>query len=575
MIFNARNWVVLILLLFLGAASGAAQPPAWTPARFDDFPVRIELADRAQLDALLRRVPVASFDREQLRPLTGGGLLWSPRVTPAEAAALLHAGVAFERLVDLDRQGRRAAEAAWTLRGDKAATLPFPLTDYPTHPEIGALLAQMADAHSAICDTFVWGTSVQGRELWGLRISGDVQDTAAEPEVRLSSTMHGNEVIGMVMLLNLAHHLTANYGRPGFEDVTALVDGTEIHLLPLHNPDGYAGGFRFNASGVDLNRNFDLPNGTQPTLEIENVRFKEYAEAHHFVVSLNGHGGALVVNYPWDWTFTLAPDDAALRLLSLEYSTRNFPMYNSPRFSQGITNGAQWYVADGTLQDWAYDQTGCVDVTLEMSDLKWPPAAQLAGFWDDNRESLMAYARAARFGLGGVVTDAATGAPLDAVIAVAGNAKTVRTDPAHGDWYKLLPSGVFDLTISADGYQLQTIAGVAVTWGTADVLNVALQPDTSGVPSLPVLALGARPNPFNPGTTFTIASRRGGEARLEIFDLRGRRVRTLLRGLVPAGETPVPWDGRTDAGTGVAAGSYVGRVEVAGETTMLKVMLVR
>jgi hypothetical protein len=570
-----RTGVLLALILLGGSASGAADTPAWIPAVYDDFPVRIELADRAGLTTLLRTVPVASFNREQLAPRPGGGLVWTPRVTAAEAAALARAGVTFERLPDRERVARRAAETTWAARGEKAAPLSFPLTDYPTHAEVGALLADMAAAHPALCDTFVWGTSVQGRELWGIRISDDVQNTEAEPEVRLSSTMHGNETLGLVMLLNLADHLTANHGQPGFADVTALVDGTEIHIMPLHNPDGYAGGYRSNANGVDLNRNFDLPSGTHTGIEVENVRFREYAADKHFVVSLNGHGGALVVNYPWDYTYDRAPDDAALQLLSLEYATRYLPMFNSPIFDQGITHGADWYPATGTLQDWSYDQTGCVDVTLEMSNVKWPLASQLAGFWEENRESLMAYAAAARFGIGGVVTDAATGAPLDATVTVTGNAVPVTTDPAHGDWYKLLPTGTFELTFVAEGYRPQTVAGVGVVWGVADTLNVALQPDTSSVPPAPVLALGARPNPFNPGTTFLIAAPRAGEARLEIFDLRGRRVRTLFAGSVAAGETPVAWDGRTDAGTGVGAGSYLARVRVDGATTTTKVMLVR
>ena len=40
--------------------------------------------------------------------------------------------------------------------------------------------------------------------------------------------------------------------------------------------------------------------------------FQDYMNANHFVISINYHGGALVVNYPWDYTYTLAPDDRAL-----------------------------------------------------------------------------------------------------------------------------------------------------------------------------------------------------------------------------------------------------------------------
>jgi len=552
-------------------------PSVWIPANFEGFPVEIHLSTRADLTALLDRVPVASFNREQLSPSPDGGLVFRPRVTVAEASALELAGYRVTRLEDREQQGRRAVEAAWSKRADKAVVAPpsGPLTDYPTFPEIGAMLVSLATSYPALCDTFLWGHSVQGRELWGIRISKNIGVNEAEPEVRLSSTMHGNEVIGMIMLLNLADHLLVHYDQPGYEDVTALVDGTDIHIMPLHNPDGYVGGTRANANGDDLNRNFDEPSGIDPDMEIENVHFSNYGFAHHFVVSLNGHGGALVANYLWDYKAELTTDDAALQLLSLEYSTRNLPMYNSPSFSQGITNGFDWYFAYGTLQDWSYDQTGCIDTTMELSDVKWPAASALAGFWDDNRESLKAYTAAASYGINGVVTDASTGLPLDATVTVTGNAKSVVTDPSCGDYYKLLHSGTFELTFEAVGYTSQTIGGVATTWGTPTVLDVALQSDTSAVPTIPSLALQAVPNPFNPKTTFFMSVPEAGSVELAVFDIRGRLVVRLYSGTVPAGDTPVVWNGRNENGQAVSGGAYFGRLVSSAGTSVTKVMLVK
>jgi hypothetical protein len=270
------------------------------------------------------------------------------------------------------------------------------------------------------------------------------------------------------------------------------VDNYEIHIMPSHNPDGTFLGQRYNANYVDLNRNFPLPDGTDPTLEIENVAFAAHAGAHNFVTSANYHGGALVVNYLWDWTYTLAPDDAALRKLSLEYSTYNLPMYNGA-FTQGITNGAAWYVARGTLQDWSYDQTGCIDETIEVSNVKWPSAGSLVGFWNDNRESLMHFVKAARYGVGGVVTAAGTGEPLAATVTVAGNAKAVATDPEHGDYTKLLGSGTWQLTFSVPGYAPQTINNVVTAWGTQTMLDVQMQPFGIGDLAGETRALGGAP----------------------------------------------------------------------------------
>lgn len=556
-------------LLLLATTVTAAAPPAWQPAVYEDFPVQITCADAGALSELLATVPVASFSREQVRPLPGGGLQWRPRVTSAEAAALTAAGVAWERLPDREQEGRRAVESAWALR-DAAGSPAKILTDYPTADEVGTLLAAVETDHPGIARRFAWGTTVQGRTLWGLVISDDVQNTDAEPEVRLSSSMHGDEPVGMVMLLNLADHLTDNYGQAGQEDITALVDGTEIHLMPLHNPDGYVAGGRYNAHGVDLNRDFeDFGTGVLDS-EPENMDFDAHGLAHHFVISANAHSGALVVNYPWDFTYDRAPDDAALIELSTAFASLNPPMVASPYFTGGITHGADWYRVDGSLQDWMYMHRGCIDVTLELNDQKWPAASQLDDLWDDNRDAYLAYVAAVRWGVHGVVTDVSSGLPLDATVTVTGISTAVVTDPAHGDYYKLLPTGTWEIAVAAVGYIPKIFEDVTTTWGTETVLDVALAADTSGVPMVPVASVRAAPNPFNGGTTVAFTVPAEGPAELVVFDLRGRTVRTLFRGYHAAGSDSADWDGRTDAGRTVAAGVYVVRLESGGGSALTK-----
>lgn len=556
--------------------------PLWKIAEWDNFPVRLELSSSEELTRLLAEVPLASFSRDQITPLAGSGnagrLTFEPRVTEAEAAALLAAGYRFIRLPDQEKESRRAAEKAWAHQGLKTATdLKLETTGYyPTYDQIGSLFAQLEIDYPDICRTFSWGLSVEGRQLWGLVISADVDNSAAEPEVRLSSTMHGDEPPGMVMLMNLADYLAKNYGQQGFEDVTHLVDNYEIHIMPLHNPDGYVGGTRTNANHVDLNRNFADPAGTHTVQETENIHFMDYANAGHFVISENGHSGALVVNYPWDYQYALAPDDAALIRLSLEYSTYNLPMYNGS-FSQGITNGAEWYVVYGTLQDWSYFATGCIDVTIECNNVKWPPANQLDGLWDDNRESFLHFIKAARYGINGVVTSASTGLPLDAEITVTGNSEHVFTDPAHGDYYKLLDTGTYDLVFEADGYDARMITGVETVWGVPTVLDVALALDLSDVPdrTAATMQLTAAPNPFNPRTTFVLTNPRAGWITLDIYDLKGRRVRQLLDRQLPTGRTRVAWDGLNDQGEQASSGVFFACMSSGDQRVSAKVVLLK
>ena len=583
------------LLCALGANPATAAPPVaanglplWEIAVYTGFPVRIVLGSPAELAELLAAVPIASFNREQVSPAGTSpfdtSLIFEPRVSESEMRDLERAGYAPLRLPDAERMIRREMERVWSEQALEGGDS-FLLGDrgvYHTHAQAGAILQQAEADHPAIADYFVMGYSVQGRELHMIRISDNVGVEEAEPEIRLSSTMHGNEPPGMEMLLFLVDYLTDNYGQPGFDDVTYLVDNYEIHILPLMNPDGHVVSSRYNAHGIDLNRNFPVPDGSIGNdntwvIEPETQQFMDYGFAHNFVISENAHAGALVVNYPWDYTYALTPDDEAIILLSEEYSYYNLPMWNGDWY-HGITNGAQWYRTWGCLQDWSYHETGCIDVTIEISDSFQPPSSWLDGMWDDNRESFMHWMMAARYGVNGVVTDAITGDPLAATVTIAGNAKQVFGDPDFGDYYKLLETGSWDITFAAPDHIPQTFYGVSTVWGTPTVLDVQLISDTVGLSDAPAAAtayMGAYPNPFNPKTTLRFRLARAGEATLTVHDMRGRQLRRLVGETLPAGEHVTEWDGRDEDGQELGSGMYLVRLRAAGTEESGKLILLK
>lgn len=90
------------------------------------------------------------------------------------------------------------------------------------------------------------------------------------------------------------------------------------------------------------------------------------------------------------------------------------------------------------------------------------------------------------------------------------------------------------------------------------------------------LALAANaPNPFNPQTRIAFTVDRTGPVRLEVFDLQGRLVRTLVNEPLVSGDHAVLWDGQTADGSPAASGTYVYRLSANDQVLAHKMTLLK
>jgi carboxypeptidase D len=412
---------------------------------------------------------------------------------PSELSALLSINIIIESVEgktayvfltseEFDRVHGLGFSVQWTASASKLRKQTG--NGFPTYEELTVQLQAYADARPDICIMESAGQSVQERELWWLKITDRVTEEENEPEVHFIAAMHGDEPLSAVLCLRLIDHLIESYGSD--ERITRLVDETEIWIMPAMNPDGMEAGSRFNAAGVDLNRDFPDPVhepvastlGRQP----ETSSIMEWAEQHTPVLAANFHSGALVVNYPWDsdWDednaveYEVAPDDALFRFISGVYASNNSMILNGP-FPEGISNGSAWYPVRGGMQDWAYHYRGCLEVTIEMSRAGYPDASTFDAYWEENRDAMLAYLDLARMGIHGVVTNEETGEPLKAEIRVVGIDRIVFTDPDIGDYHRLLLPGEYVIHFTAAGYQSAAYS-VIVGADEPGVLDVALAP---------------------------------------------------------------------------------------------------
>ena len=106
------------------------------------------------------------------------------------------------------------------------------------------------------------------------------------------------------------------------------------------------------------------------------------------------------------------------------------------------------------------------------------------------------------------------------------------------------------------------------------VLDLVLTPATDAPVAPREASLRVAPNPFNPRTTISFSTAREGTVTLDLLDLSGRKVRTLLDGRRARGEHAIGWDGRDDAGMRVASGVYTVRLRTSDGVETRKVTLV-
>jgi len=143
-------------------------------------------------------------------------------------------------------------------------------------------------------------------------------------------------------------------------------------------------------------------------------------------------------------------------------------------------------------------------------------------------------------------------------------------------------SAAVELRIHPSGLRTDTLYSgrLRITGNTPDigVLRVGLQTsnpvsvgEAGEVPTAFVLEQNY-PNPFNPQTRIRFSLIAMEQVRLHIFDILGRRVRTMVNEQLPAGRHEVVWDGKGDHGEQLASGVYVYRI-AAGSFVSVKKML--
>jgi len=175
---------------------------------------------------------------------------------------------------------------------------------YFTYQEMTDLLHDLEDVYSDIMSLESIGVTYEGRDIWMVKLSDNVEDTEDEPGVLFMGAHHGNEKPSFEVLIFFIQHMVENYGKENTDDdgdglinedpidgfdndgdglvdedpsedrVRDVMNNTQIFLIPMVSPDGVEADSRKNCApnygpfgfskeitsyGVNLNRNYDDP----------------------------------------------------------------------------------------------------------------------------------------------------------------------------------------------------------------------------------------------------------------------------------------------------------------------------
>ena len=283
--------------------------------------------------------------------------------------------------------------------------------DFYTYSETVSFLDDLyADYPSIVTEKFSIGQSLDGNDIWAIKISDNPGVDETEPEIVLDGLHHAREPISVDVLLHFMEWLTSNYGTD--PEATYLVDNREIFFVPIINPDGYlynemmspggGGMWRKNTrdnegsscDGVDPNRNYDILWGQigSSSNPCEDTYCGEYAHSEpeiqayaSFVLSrdfrfnLSFHSVVGAILIPWGYNSSIhTPDDALLREVGATMA-----QYNG--YEVGQAGEILWYSCSGTTTDWMYDTVDILAMCIEVggSDF-WPLESEIPGLREEN-----------------------------------------------------------------------------------------------------------------------------------------------------------------------------------------------
>jgi len=308
------------------------------------------------------------------------------QVTPKQLAALQESGLSFKVWIE-DVQPLIDAQFPVTAGGTYHGT-------YHTLAEINARIQQYVTDHPGIASMVNFGTSLEGRSLLGLRITGP-GSAAGRPGFFIHGGQHAREWVSPATMVYIAEWLVTNYGSDPV--ATRLIDNVEWFILPVLNPDGYEFTWldlpnnrmwrknrRDNGDGtfgVDLNRNWgwqwggagssgntasETYRGPSAFSEPETQAMRDFILAHPNITAyIDFHSYSELILWPWGYTPALSPDNDEFAYAGTQMADRLAAEHNHIYTAGPVYTTI--YQTSGGSGDWVYGANAAGRLILAMA----------------------------------------------------------------------------------------------------------------------------------------------------------------------------------------------------------------
>jgi predicted deacylase len=278
---------------------------------------------------------------------------------------------------------------------------------FMTYEAIMARLRTIAKEHPDLATLVDLGPSwqtVQGtanRRILALRITAG---QGVKPKALFTAGHHSRELAPPEVAMRLVEELIGKYGKDA--QITKLVDTREAWVVPVLNPDGRVdveGGNAMwrknrhtftNAIGVDLNRNYDSHfnegetnprsetyHGESAFSEPELHGLRDLFAKEKFTVAMDYHAYAGATIWPPGWNRGNTADQAAFARIGKAITAKNG--YDADTIAR------RFYLAPGSICDWAYEKHGVMAFCSEMGTSFRPTAAELPKLYAENRDGAL------------------------------------------------------------------------------------------------------------------------------------------------------------------------------------------